>query len=380
MTAPSGIWPVVPLFEICSPKQWPTIPESAFLREGYPVYGANGRIGYYSEFNHEEPTVLITCRGATCGTINVCEPKSYVTGNAMALDNLDERRVNLRYLVYALRNGTISKAISGTAQPQITRQGLTAISIPLPPLSKQLRIAEILDRAEALRVKRHAALAQLDTLTQSIFVDLFGDPILNSKDWKLTVMANAVLGPYGIKAGPFGSSLKKEEYATAGYRVYGQEQVIAGRFDIGDYYVNERKYQQLKTCAVSEGDLLISLVGSFGKILVVPKGIEPGIINPRLLKITPDHSLVTSEFLSALLMLPRMASEFKRVAHGGTMGILNAQLVKQLQVILPPLDLQAEFKQRMDIVRKLQQKHYSSLTQLDVLFAALRHRAFRGEI
>ena len=72
------------------PKQWPTIQQTDLTASGYPVYGANGRIGFYSEYNHEQPTVLLTCRGATCGTVNVCVPKSYVTGNAMALDDLDE--------------------------------------------------------------------------------------------------------------------------------------------------------------------------------------------------------------------------------------------------------------------------------------------------
>ena len=84
----------------------------------------------------------------------------------MALDDLDESRVSAEYLVYALRNGSLAQAISGTAQPQITRQSLTAISISLPPLAEQWRIAEVLDRAEALRAKRRAARAQLDSLPQ----------------------------------------------------------------------------------------------------------------------------------------------------------------------------------------------------------------------
>jgi type I restriction enzyme S subunit len=108
----------------------------------------------------------------------------------MALDDLDEARVSTEYLVYALRNGSLSKAISGTAQPQITRQSLTAISIPLPPLSEQRRIADILDRADALRAKRRAALAQLDSLTQSIFLDLFGDPATNPKGWPQVELGN----------------------------------------------------------------------------------------------------------------------------------------------------------------------------------------------
>ena len=83
-------WPKIPLSKVCRPKQWQTISQDKLLTEGFPVYGANGKIGFYSEYNHEYPTILITCRGATCGSINICEPKSYVTGNAMSLDDLDQ--------------------------------------------------------------------------------------------------------------------------------------------------------------------------------------------------------------------------------------------------------------------------------------------------
>ena len=154
-------WPLVSLPEICRPKQWPTIPKTKMLPSGYPVFGANGRIGYYSDYNHEDPTVLITCRGATCGTINVCEPKSYVTGNAMALDDLDESRASLRFLTRALEGVDFDKVITGVAQPQITRQSLSRLTLPLPPLAEQKRIAGILDAADALRAKRRESLAHL---------------------------------------------------------------------------------------------------------------------------------------------------------------------------------------------------------------------------
>ena len=272
------------------------------------------------------------------------------------------------------------KKATGANYPAVSDRIILESILPLPSLQEQERIADILDRAEALRAKRRAALAQLDELTEVIFMDMFGNPTTNPKRWKSVSMPDAVVGKYGIKAGPFGSSLKKEEYTTSGYRIYGQEQVIAGRFDIGDYYISERKYQQLKACAVNEGDLLVSLVGSFGKVLVVPRGIEPGIINPRLLKITPNKNLLTSYFLAALLSLPTIQAEFGRMAHGGTMGILNAGLLKQLQVILPPLDLQREFSRRIAVVEKLKTAHKASLAELDDLFASLQYRAFRGEI
>ena len=80
----------VKLTDICRPKQWKTISTAQLKESGYPVYGANGKIGFYNEYTHEFPTLLITCRGATCGTVNISEPNSYVNGNAMALDNLSK--------------------------------------------------------------------------------------------------------------------------------------------------------------------------------------------------------------------------------------------------------------------------------------------------
>ncbi|WP_408014693.1 restriction endonuclease subunit S [Sansalvadorimonas verongulae] len=86
------------LSEICRPKQWKTIASSKLIDSGFPVYGANGQIGYYSEYTHENPTLMITCRGATCGNVHISVPKSYINGNAMALDNLDQERVYIKYL------------------------------------------------------------------------------------------------------------------------------------------------------------------------------------------------------------------------------------------------------------------------------------------
>jgi len=131
-TNPMG-WPVEPLTKICSPKQWPTISSKELTDSGFPVYGANGTIGFYSSYNHEQPTVLITCRGATCGTINVCEPKSYVTGNAMALDEPDLGKTSLEFLACYLNVRGLNDTITGAAQPQITRQNLQVVTVFVPP-------------------------------------------------------------------------------------------------------------------------------------------------------------------------------------------------------------------------------------------------------
>lgn len=142
--------------------------------------------------------------------------------------------------------------------------------------------------------------------------------------------------PNAIKAGPFGSALKKESYAQKGYKIYGQEQVIRGDPFYGDYYINEEQYRKLKSCAIKPGDILVSLVGTIGKVLVLPEGIEPGIINPRLIKLSLDRRLVNPEYIKTYLMSSEVRSYFSLSSHGGTMGILNLTVLKQLPILLPP--------------------------------------------
>lgn len=156
--------------------------------------------------------------------------------------------------------------------------------------------------------------------------------------WKLTKLEKlGISGKSPIKAGPFGSSLKKEFYVKSGYKVYGQEQVIAGNLSIGNYYIDSHRFESLKSCAIESGDILISLVGTFGKALVVPKTFEPGIINPRLIRLSLDSSKTDPFFIKEWLVSPATQNLLNDVAHGGTMGVINAKTLKSLPLLLPPL-------------------------------------------
>lgn len=140
-----------------------------------------------------------------------------------------------------------------------------------------------------------------------------------------------------VKAGPFGSSLKKEFYTESGYKIYGQEQVIAGDAFIGDYYIDYEKYSSLKSCAVEPGDILISLVGTIGKVLLIPDNAQPGIINPRLLRISLNKDQMSSVFFKYFLESQPTVNRLTSLAQGGTMGVLNAATLKSLKIPVPPL-------------------------------------------
>lgn len=154
--------------------------------------------------------------------------------------------------------------------------------------------------------------------------------------------------PNALKAGPFGSSLKKECYVAEGYKIYGQEQVLRQDPFYGDYFIDEEKYLSLESCAVSPGDLLISLVGTIGRTLLLPTGIKPGIINPRLIKITLDPSVVLGEFVQIYLQSPSAKEVFALASHGGTMEILNMAILTELAFPLPPLSEQQAILSAVD--------------------------------
>ena len=369
-------WHQSTLGEECELYQPQTLAKNELDNSGvYKVYGANGVIGTHSKYNHEDPQVLVTCRGATCGTINISEAKSWINGNAMVVKPRSAN-IDLYFLSHYLHHLDMSKAITGAAQPQITRQSLAPIKIQFPPLAQQQRIAAILDKAAEIKAKREQAIAKLDELAQSTFVEMFGDVVANDKGWQQEKLEKLVKAKYGVKAGPFGSALKKEEYVERGYKIYGQEQVIAGSMTIGDYYISQEKYDQLISCAIEEGDVLVSLVGSFGKVLVVPNNFESGIINPRLLKISPDKTKLLPYFLSELLKNTQVQAKLKSNAHGGTMGILNAGLLKELVLIAPPIELQEKFiKIRKEINSKAEGLRESAI-KCGALIQSLQHQAF----
>jgi type I restriction enzyme S subunit len=161
----------VPLGELCNPKQWQTISTNQLTTSGYPVYGANGKIGYFTEYNHKEPVLAVTCRGATCGNLTLVPAFSYVTGNSMCLDNPRED-TSPEYLFQFLSWRGLKDVISGSAQPQITRSPLQAVEVVLPSKERQGKIVSALESVNNAENIMNIALGRLDLLKQAIAADL----------------------------------------------------------------------------------------------------------------------------------------------------------------------------------------------------------------
>ena len=160
------------------------------------------------------------------------------------------------------------------------------------------------------------------------------------KEWDVQKINAYLVSDAGIKPGPFGSSVKKEFYKADGFKIYGQEQVIAGNQHIGDYYISESKFNELIDFAVKENDILISLVGTIGKVLRLSSPLKKGIINPRLMRLRPNTQLCNPNFLAILLASDFYVNQVTAKAGGGTMPVINKSIISSISVPIIPIDEQ----------------------------------------
>ena len=359
----------VKLTDICKPKQWKTIPTNDLLKNGFPVYGANGVIGYYKEYNHKDSVVTITCRGATCGTVNITEPKSYITGNAMCLDNL-RQDIMRKYLYYYLSNYDFTNVISGSAQPQITRQGLEKVVISIGTKEEQTTIVALLDKVNSIIDARQQQLAKLDELVKARFVEMFGDPVLNPYGFEKVPLSELA----EIKIGPFGSLLHKEDYIEGGHPLLNPSHIVDGNI-VPDkkLTISDEKYNELEAYHLHFGDVVMGRRGEMGRCAVV---MGEGFLCGTGSLLIRTRGEVTADFIQKVISFPSFKKTIEDMAVGQTMPNLNVPIVSRFQVVKPPVKVQHRYYSFIGEVDNLRQQVQKNIEKLKTLKGALMQQYF----
>ena len=276
--------------------------------------------------------------------------------------------LDTRYLLrYFLANSQKIEAMGkGATVKGVTLDQLRSLQIPCPPLPEQRRIAAILDKADALRAKRREAIAKLDQLLESVFLEMFGEAAFNPVPVGDLVNRNAG----GIRTGPFGSQLLHSEFVDEGVAVLGIDNAVTNSFTSGKQrYITTDKYEKLKRYTVYPGDVLITIMGTCGRCAVVPSDVGLAINTKHLCCITLDETRCLPEFLhSYFLMHPSAQRYLRDCAKGAIMDGLNMGIIKELPVPLPPIAAQAAFTRikesigRMIRAGEVAESHMAGLT------------------
>jgi type I restriction enzyme S subunit len=365
------------LTEICSPKQWKTISGEEILKKGkYPVYGANGKIGYYDDFNHEESILAIGCRG-TCGSLHITQKFSYTSGNAMALDNLSSK-VDIKYLYHYLFFRKFDDIISGGVQKQITKEGLKKIQIPLPDIPSQQKIAAILDKADELRQYNKQLIEKYDALTQSLFLDMFGDPVRNEKKFfKSTIGEQCSVK--GGKRVPKNEKLVKD---NTGYPYIKAGNIKKGKVTTKDLeYLLPTTREKLKRYIVNEGDVCITVVGvNIGDIGIVPKELHNANLTENANKLLiKNANLLNSFYLASYLQMDFIQKDISKKTMAVGVPKLALFRIEQLELLLPPIELQLKFQEQVESIETQKKQAQEALVKSEALFQGLSQQAFKGE-
>ena len=273
-----------------------------------------------------------------------------------------------KYLYYALK--TIEIPAAGYSRHY---KFLKETEIPFPPLDEQKRIAGILDAADALRAKRREALAQLDTLLHSTFLDMFGDPVTNPMGWEVVRVGDEI----GFLTS--GSRGWAKYYAKDGDTFIRIQNLKNGQLELDDIaFVNAPESAEAKRTMVEPGDVLLSITADLGRTAVVPGGIAKAHINQHLaiLRFTSLNPV----FVSYQLASKGGQAQFNRLNREGVKAGLNFNDVKSIRLTNPPLNLQHRFAAIVESIEQQKASQRAYMAELDTLFASLQSRAFRGDL
>lgn len=289
-----------------------------------------------------------------------------------------------RYLMHFLRQPEMVELAtarsSGANLPRLNAKELERFEIPLPPLPEQRRIAAILDHADALRAKRREAIARLDELSQSIFIDMFGDPVGNPSEW-LTFP----LGTLSVDGLRNGAYFSKERYSGNGVEMVHMGDVFYNEVHRGGLRRVSATIDEISRYGVDSTDLLVARrslnYGGAAKPCLVPGSDEPLLFESSLIRIRPDRCKVTVNYLFHFLNSRSFRmSTLPTIVTGTTIfGVSQNNLAKVL-VPVPPMELQQEFGGRLQRIGAVEIDETTSTVALESLFSSLQSRAFRGEL
>jgi type I restriction enzyme S subunit len=328
-----------------------------------------------STFGFAAKTVLYSKLRPYLNKVVVTNEAGFATTELVPIRcNSDE--VLPEYLAYFLRSQEFlsfaTATVAGAKMPRMVMSDFWEFQVPLPPLPEQRRIAAILDQADALRAKRREALAQLDSLTQSIFIEMFGDTTSNPK--KLPKLPIASVAKISTGSTP---SRTGDDYYGGAIPWVKTTEVTGENIWSTEEKITEAGFKAIRGKLHPVDSIIVAMYGQGqtrgrSALLKVPATCNQacGVIYPA-----PD-------FLPAFMFHQiRLAyEELRALGRGGNQENLNLQLLGSFEILLPSLNLQNAFAIRIQSIEALKATHRAALQELDRLFASLQHRAFRGEL
>lgn len=341
--------------------------------------------GKYKHFLVDEGDLLIACSGIVVDNFHkkmaYAEKKHLplcMNTSTMRFKVLDFDKTEIDFYKYYLQTrlftDQLRKLITGSAQLNFGPSHIKQIEIPLPPLETQQKIAAILDKAQALIDNDKQIHAKYDQLAQSVFLDMFGDPVTNPKGWKVKPLSDL------LDFLTSGSRGWAKYYADKGDIFLRIQNVGFNKLKLNNLtYIKTPSTAEAKRTEVKSGDIVMSITADLGRTGVIPEGFPKAHINQHLAIIRLIKG-INSIYVSQYISSQGGKYQLMKVDKGGVKAGLNFNDIKSLLIPLPPSDLQNKFEETIEQIEKQKQLTQQSLKKSEELFQSLLQRAFKGEL
>ena len=341
----------------------------------------------YEGINYITPSIFVSKIGASQGRIlpknSICVccigslgklgilKEEGITNQQINSLVLKDKNVDLLYLYFYLKiiKNNLEVTASSTTVKIVNKSSFGKIEIKLPNIKIQNKISKILELLENNIDFRKNQLNYLKELNKSLFTRMFGDILSNSFNWE-QVKSQDICS--SIVRGPFGSSLKKEFFVKNGYKVYEQKNAINQSADLGEYYIDEKKFRELQRFECKTGDIIMSCSGTVGKLFQLPKNSKTGIINQALCKFSLNNKIISIYFLKYL----EKVMENLKLNGSGIKNISSVSYIKKIDINLPPIELQNKFAERVEKIEKLSFEIEKSIKEAENLYNSLINKYF----
>lgn len=299
-----------------------------------------------------------------------------VKSSAMKILKPLKEKADIKYLYYKMQ--TIS--IDSDLHKRYWISKYSQIQIHLPPLPQQQKIANILDAADALRQNDKALIAKYDELTQSLFLDMFGDPVSNPKGWDIKPLGKVckIQGGYSFKSTDFVKrGVKLVKIANVNFQFLDWEDVDLLPMEFIQKYPN---------FSLNEGDILMALtrpiIKSLGsvKAVTVKETDLPALLNQRVARFFPKTEILSSDFLLRIIYSDFFKNKIEKLSSTSLQPNVSNKQVENIEIFLPPLELQNQFTERVVAIEAQKAIAQASLVKSEELFNSLLQKAFKGEL
>lgn len=358
-------WEYKKLNEVCEKGSSNIVISKLTDNDGdYPLYGASGLVKHIDFYHQDKPYIGIVKDGAGVGRVNIYPAYSSLVGTMQYI--FPKKDCLLNFIKYFLVKLDLSHCVSGATIPHIYFKDYGKDLIPVPSLKIQEKIVSELDKInELIRLKKEQ-LKDYDNLAQSIFYEMFGDPVENEKEWEVKKIGDLAI----VKTGPFGSMLHKEDYITDGIPLVNP--IHMKNFKIVpdmEFTISKEKACELENYMLQNNDVVFARRGDIGRCAIVSE-IEKGYLcgtGSLFVRFTED---IESVFIMYIIRSESFSNHLVSKAKGATMLNINSNTIADLEIPLPPLPLQHLFAQRIEQIERQKSAVQKSLTDLETLLAS----------